>query len=49
MNNNYETELEQNMVLFDVLPLEVSLYAQKDLKTRATQVGIDERGYYRSI
>lgn len=29
-----------------LLPLAASLYAQKDLKTRATQVGIDERGYY---
>lgn len=32
-----------------LLPLAASLYAQKDLKTRATQVGIDERGYYQSI
>ena len=32
-----------------LLPLAASLYAQKDLKTRATQVGIDERGYYHSI
>lgn len=31
-----------------LLPLAASLYAQKDLKTRATQVGIDERGYYQS-
>lgn len=31
-----------------LLPLAASLYAQKDLKTRATQVGIDERGYYHS-
>ena len=32
-----------------LLPLAASLYAQKGLKTRATQVGIDERGYYQSI
>ncbi len=32
-----------------LLPLAASLYAQKDLKTRATQVGIDECGYYHSI
>ena len=49
MKKTFRFGLVRNLCWLVLSSFAVSLYGQKDLKTKHTQIGIDECGYYQSI
>lgn len=49
MKKTFRFGLARNLCWLVLSSFAVSLYGQKDLKTKHTQIGIDECGYYQSI